>query len=170
MDLVGDIVRTLAYECRKQCENCAYTAVSFTIWLRCLRLVWLASVVAPVVFGALAVWKLLAETAPGLGAVFALLATVIPPSYRAAKGDEAIKNCKRMAGEFTNLRDEFERAATVWSLKPFPEFEKEATKLFDRMDKARGVGLTPPEFCFLLARRKLNKGHYSHDGVPGPKD
>jgi len=46
------------------------------------------------------------------GAAFlTLLATAIPPAYRASKLDSAIDDYTLLAGEFTNLRDRFRQAA-----------------------------------------------------------
>ena len=162
---MNDITPTQALidECQRQSENSAYTSTSFIIWLRCLRWVRATCLVAPVVFGALATWKIVAQTSPVWAAVFALLATVIPPAYRASKVDKAIEDYETLAGEFTNLRDRFRQAATIASQRPFPEFQAEASPYLDRLEKARRRALAPPEWCFWLARRKHNAGHYQHD-------
>jgi len=118
--------------------------------------------VAPVVFGAVATWKIL-DTSPMWAAVFTLLATVIPPAYRASRTDAAIDDYTLLAGEFTNLRDRFRQAALISSAKNFPEFEADTKPLIARMDKARARTLTPPEWCFKLARWKIEKGDYDHD-------
>ena len=150
-------------ECHRQSENCAYTSTTFTIWLRCLRSIRVFCLTAPVIFGALATWKVVAQSSPTWGAVFLLLTTVIPPAYRASKTDAAIEEFTTLTGEFTNLRDRFRQAALISSHKPFPEFEMETKPLIDRMEKARHRALTPPEWCFRCARHKHNAGHYRHD-------
>jgi len=155
--------QALIEECQRQSENCAYTSTSFIIWLRCLRWVRATCHVAPVVFGALATWNVVAQTSPVWAAVCALLATAIPPAYRASKVDKAIDDYETLAGEFTNLRDRFRQAATIASRQPFPEFQAEANPYLDRLEKARRRALAPPEWCFWLARRKLKAGHYQHD-------
>jgi hypothetical protein len=154
--------KALLDECHRQSENCGYTATTFTIWLRVLRGVRVFCVVAPVVFGALATWKLLADS-PAWSAVFVLLATVIPPAYRASTVEASINDYSLLAGEMTNLRDRFRQAATIDAHKPFSEFEAAADPLFDRLEKARNRALTPPEWCFKLARRKHKAGHYAYD-------
>jgi hypothetical protein len=146
----------------RQSETCAYTATSFIIWLRVLRGIRVFCVVAPIVFGALATWKLLADSV-ALSATFMLLTTVIPPAYRASKVDAAINDYTVLAGEMTNLRDRFRQAATIDALKPFTEFEAAAKPLLGRLEKARARALTPPEWCFKLARWKHKQGHYVHD-------
>lgn len=150
-------------ECERQSENCGYTATSFIIWLRLLRWIRTACLVAPIIFGAIATWKIVAQSAPTWTAVFALLATVIPPVYRAAKLDQAITDYEALAGEFTNLRDRFRQLATIASQQPFPEFEAEAKPIFSRLEKARGRVLAPPDWTFRLAQRKHKAGHYRHD-------
>jgi hypothetical protein len=149
-------------ECHRQSENCGYTATNFTIWLRWLRGIRAAFVVTPVIFGALATWKLL-ESSPGLAAVFTLLATVIPPAHRALGVDEAIEAYTVMAGEFSNLRDRFRQAALISSHMPFPEFLSDAQPLIARLEKARERTLTPPQMFFKMARREHKAGHYRHD-------
>ncbi len=44
------------------------------------------------------------------------------------------------------------------------EFEAEARKLFRAMNEVRKPSLTPPEFFFKFARRKIKAGDYQHDG------
>ncbi len=63
----------------------------------------------------------------------------------------------------TNLRDSFRQAALVSSKKPFEEFEAEVAKLRARLDKVRGLGLTPPDVYFKLAQRKVSAGDYTFD-------
>lgn len=155
--------QALIDECQRQSENCGYTSTSFAIWLRCLRWIRRFFLTAPVVFGALATWKILVQTSPAWAAVFTLLATVLPATYHALKIDSAIARYRSLAGEFTNLRDRFRMAALIDSEKPFEEFEDNAKPLFDRLENARRPMLTPPEWCFWLARRKHKKGHYHHD-------
>jgi hypothetical protein len=157
------LTSSLKDECFRQSENCAYTSTSFIIWLRVLR--WTRTVfwVAPVVCGAIATAKIVAQTSPISAAVFSLLATVIPLAYRATQIDHVIEDYELLAGEFTNLRDRFRQAATVSSQKPFPEFEAEVKPLIDRLEKARHRSLAPPEWCFLLARRKHKANHYQHN-------
>jgi hypothetical protein len=150
-------------ECQRQYENCSYTSTAFMIWLRILRWIRVFCQTAPVIFGALATWKVVAQNSPIWGAVFTLLATAIPPAYRASKTDVAIEEYMVLTGEFTNLRDRFRQAALISSHKPFAEFEGETRPLFDRMEKARRRALTPPEWCFKSARSKHKAGHYVHD-------
>jgi hypothetical protein len=154
--------QALIDECHRQSENCRDTAVSFTIWLRTMRWIRTFCLVAPIVFGALATWQVLTGF-PVLAAVFTLLATVIPPAYRASRYDTEIEDYKSLAGEFTNLRDRFRQAALISSKKSFAEFEADARPLIERLEKARARTLTPPEWSFKLARRKIEAGDYTHD-------
>lgn len=157
-----DRTEALKDECNRQAENCGYTATSFTVWLRCLRWLRTLCLIAPVIFGALATWKMLAQS-PGLAAVFTLLATVIPPTYKGSRLDESIKDYELMAGEFTNIRDRFRQAALVYSHLPFDEFEAKVEPLFARLEKARNRTLAPPQWSFERARKLHQKGRYRHD-------
>ncbi|MGY4176780.1 hypothetical protein ACVIHH_002071 [Bradyrhizobium sp. USDA 4518] len=156
-------IAALKGECLNQFQNCGYTALTFTVWLRVLRWVKLFSLLAPVVLGALATWNIVGESMPAAAAVCAFLAVLIPPTFQAAKLDASIKQYTTMAGEFTNLRDRFRLTAEYGSLKPFDEFEAAFNSLHARLEKARARTLTPPHICFLIARRQWQKGHYKPD-------
>jgi hypothetical protein len=132
-----DPTQALRDECHRQSENCGYTATTFIIWLRCLRWARTCCLVAPVIFGAVATWKMLAQTSPIWAAVFTLLAPAIPPAYRASKTDGEIQECANLAGEFTNLRDRFRQAGMISSQKQFAEFEADTKPLLDRLEIAR---------------------------------
>jgi hypothetical protein len=116
----------------------------------------------PVVFGALATWKAL-EQSSIWAAVFTLLATVIPPTYRGSRLDEAIKDYETMSGEFTNIRGRFRQAALVHSQKPYPDFEAITNPLISRLEKARARSLAPPQWCSRRAQKQIKAGHYAHD-------
>lgn len=148
----GDPKAALIDECNRQSENCAYSATTFIIWLRVLRIIRLICVVAPIIFGAFAAWKVMAAS-PTWVATLVLLATAIPPAYRASGTDKAITDYSTLAGEMTNLRDRFRHAATIDAHKSFAEFDAATKPLLDRLEKARAVSLTPPEWCFRSARK-----------------
>jgi hypothetical protein len=72
----GDPQAALIHECNRQSENCAYTASTFIIWLRVLRIIRVICVIAPIIFGAFAAWKVMADS-PGWAATWVVLATAI---------------------------------------------------------------------------------------------
>jgi hypothetical protein len=160
---VSDATAEIVHECHRQSENCSYTSAAFTIWLRCLCTIRTFCTLLPIVFGALATWKIVAENSPTSAAVFVFLASIIPPAYRASRVEGAINDYTALAGEFTNLRDRFRYAALVISQKGLSELEAESKLLLDRLEKARGRMLVPPDWCFKRARRKHRAGHYEHD-------
>ena len=153
----------LKEECLNQFQNCGYTALTFTIWLRFLRWLRVFSWTAPVILGAVATWTIVGESIPWLAATCAFVAVLIPPTFQAAKLDSSIKQYAMMAGEFTNLRDRFRLTAEYGSLKPFGEFETAFNALHARLEKARARTLTPPHVCFLIARGQWQKGYYKLD-------
>jgi hypothetical protein len=157
-----EVTQQWVHEARRQEENCSYTAVAFTIYLRRVRWHQGFCAIAPIVFGALATWRFL-EGEPVVGAVCTLLATVIPPVCRAWRLDKRIDDYSVMAGEFTNLRDRFRQAALVTSKRSLAELDTEMRALMDRLEKARSHPLTPPDRCFRSARKKIKAGHYDHD-------
>jgi hypothetical protein len=164
-----DPKQALIDECQRQYENCNYTAVSFIIWLKVLRSIRTVLVVAPIAFGALATWKLLADNSAWAAAVFTLLTTAIPPAYRASRLDASIDDYTQLAGEFTNLRDRFRQAAWISSHKAFADFEADAKPLIARLEKARSRALTPPNWCFKRAQRTIKADNYTHDYDLNPK-
>jgi hypothetical protein len=96
-----------------------------------LRIIRVICVIAPIIFGAFAAWKVMADS-PGWAATWVVLATAIPPAYRASGTDKAITDYTRLAGEMTNLRDRFRHAATIDSYKSFAEFDAATKPLLDR--------------------------------------
>jgi hypothetical protein len=156
------LVEALTDECERQFENCRDTAVSFIVWLKVLRWTRIFFVVAPIVFGALATWKLLAD-GTGWAAVFTLLATVLPPVFKAINLEDTIKDYEKLAGEFMNLRERFRQAKLIGSQKPIAEFEAEVHALMARMEKARTRVLAPPNWSFKRARQQIESGTYTHD-------
>lgn len=160
---MNPIAQALLEECNREAENCQYTSLSFTIWLRRLRGRRTASMILPVVFGCLATAQIVTHYMPAMAAVFTLLATAIPLVYRASKTDKTIAQFTRLAGEFTNLRDRFRQLGEVGIHKEVAVFETEFRVLMARMDKARKNAGTPPEWCFEEARKKIKAGHMHHD-------
>lgn len=158
----------LAKKCQELADNtCLYTSTSLFMWLRCLRVLQVAFLILPIIFGSLATWEILTkaqhEGVQFFAAVCAFIAGVIPAIYGVLKLDEHIISTSRLAGEFKNLQDRFDIAAKVGSLKPFEEFEKEANALLERLELARSESYTAPEFFFNRARKKIGKGHYKPD-------
>lgn len=160
--MTDKLVAELVDECERQFENCRDTAVSFVVALKVLRWTRIFFVVAPIVFGALATWKLLADSTVW-AAVFTLLATVLPPVSKSINIEDTIKDYEKLAGEFMNLRDRFRQAKLIGSQKPVAEFEAHVMTLMDRMEKARTRVLTPPNWSFKIARKLITSGAYTHD-------
>ena len=159
------IVAPLVDECCNEEDNCLYTSTSFYIWLRWLKGFRAALWVGAAVGSGLAASHILrGDPAFRVTMAFAALAGVLLPAVgRALHLDATIQDYTVAAGRFKNLQVEFRRAAQAWSLKPFPQFEDETRRLFKAMAEARKPSLTPPEIIFRLARRKIQKRHYSFD-------
>lgn len=160
-------VRTaLIAECEGEEENCLYTSTSFFIWLRMLKIT-RASLWALGAIGSVAAAKSILgaeHNYPIVMAGLALAGVLLPGLIKAVRLDSAIKDYAAAAARFKNLQGEFRRAAKVWSSKPFPEFESEARKSIKAMNEARQPSLTPPEWCFRLAQKKVKRGDYAKDG------
>lgn len=155
----------LVAECAREEENALYTSTIFFIWLRFLKGVRAALWVLAVLGSTLAASHIL-RGAPNMKLIMAtaaLAGVLLPGIVRVLRLDTAIRDYAEAAGKLKNLQAEFRRARLVWSAKPFAEFEAEAKKLFKAMNDVRKPSLTPPEFCFWLAQRKIKAGHYEHD-------
>jgi hypothetical protein len=159
------ITARLIGECRREEENCLYTSTFFFIWLRWLKAFRAALWAGAAVGSGLAASHILrGDPAFRVTMAFAALAGVLLPAVgRALHLDTSIQDYTIAAARFKNLQGEFRRAAQVWSLKPFAQFDDEARRLFKAMAEARKPSLTPPEIIFWMARRKIRKGHYSYD-------
>jgi hypothetical protein len=159
------ITARLIAECRREEENCLYTSTAFFIWLRWVKafraVLWVGAAVGS---GLAASHILRGDPAYTVTMAFAALAGILLPAVgRALHLDSTIQDYKLAAARIKNLQGELRRAAQVWSLKPFSQFDHEGERLFKAMAEARKPSLTPPEIIFRLARRKIKKGHYSYD-------
>lgn len=164
----GDLTaarEALTNECREQSRNTLYTSTSFFIWLRYLKVARAVLWVLAAASGALAASTVLTarEGMEIVVAGLALLAVILPGAIQALNLDDAIEDYASRAGEFKNAEGALRRAAEVWSKKPFREFEKEARAALLQLDEARKGSLTPPEWCFRAAQRKVKSGDYDPD-------
>jgi type II secretory pathway component PulL len=160
---VSDATQALKKTCEERADDCAYTSTTFLIWLRWLRIIQGVLLVAPVVSGAFATWKILAQTSLIWAAIAALITTIIPPAYKALRIEDKIKDYNTRSGEFTNLRDRFRYLARVTSHQSFEMFDADTKQIMKRLEAARSNPLTPPEWCFRAAQRKHKAGHYTYD-------
>lgn len=157
----------LAQECKRLSESCLYTSTSFFIWLKYLRLMRLIFVVVPLILGSIASWKLLTtssvESVKLVTAVCSFFAGLLPSIYSALKLDQNLEMVARLAAQFKNLQDGFRMLALVSARKAFSEFETEFKQMFGRLEEARLPSLTPPEWVFKMAQKKVKSGDYSFD-------
>jgi hypothetical protein len=159
---------SLIAECEREEESCLYTSTSFFIWLRMLKHIRTALWVGGAVGSIGAASSILRgdQGHPIIMAGLALAGVLMPGLIKAVRLDSAIKDYATTAATFKNLQGDFRRAAKVWSNKPFPEFEAEARKIIKAMNEARKPSLTPPEWCFRQAQKKVKRGDYNRDEPP----
>lgn len=157
--------KALQTECSEQSRNALYTSTSFYIWLRCLKLirtgVWILAVVASGAAASTAISKL--EGLESLVAGLALLGVILPGTIKATKLEETISQYEKAAAKFKHAENSLRRAADVWSNKAYAEFEVEAKRALAELDSARKSSLTPPEWCFKSAQKKVQSGDYDPD-------
>ncbi len=168
----GDLTeahKALIKECREQSRNALYTSTSFFIWLRCLKIIRAALWIIAAACGAVAASTVLSryENLELLIAGLALLGVILPGVMKAVKLDETIDAYNDAAPNFKNVQGVLRRAADIWSHKPWNEFEKEAREALATLDRARECALTPPEWCFKAAQRKVQSGDYDPDPIGG---
>lgn len=149
-------------ECLRQEESCLYTSTTLYIWLRRVRLQKQIFVAAPIIIGGVASISVLKNWIPDWSvAVLASLASLFPAVYDALKIETSVAEISRSASEFKSLQDRFRRVAKITVLTDVNLAEQSLSELTDRMDIARSMSITPPEWAFEDARRKIGRGHYS---------
>lgn len=157
----------LKRECLEQSRNALYTSTTFYIWLRLLKFLRAALWGAAVAAGAVAASTALSKQ-PGLELVvagLALLGAILPGVIKAVKLDETISAYDAAAAHYKIAEGALRRAAVIWSHKPSTEFEEEARKALADLDKVRAASLTPPEWCFRAAQKKVKSGDYDPDEI-----
>jgi hypothetical protein len=149
-------------ECRRQEESCLYTSTTLYIWLRRVRLHKQIFVGAPIIIGGVAGIALLKAALPDwIMALMAFFASLFPALADGLKIETSVDEITRLAADFKALQDRFRRAATITALTDVNTAEQTLAELMDRMDVARSTSITPPEWAFEEARRKVGAGHYS---------
>lgn len=163
-DLIG-AHSALVRECTEQSRNTLYTSTTFFIWLRWLKALRAILWVLAVVCASAAASTAIAEK-EGLAVVvagLALLGVILPAAIKALKLDDAILAYEDSAAKFKIAESDLRRVANVWSHKAYNEFESEARRAFDNLEIAWESSLTPPEWCFRLAQKKIQSGDYDPD-------
>lgn len=153
----------LTKQCAQHRERCVYTSTTLFIWVRTLRLLRIAFVVLPILFGAFAGWDIL-KAEPSfrmLTACLALLAGLVPAIYAALKLDDHLPTAARLSGEYKNLEIVFGDLEKVGKHKPFEDFEKDYLAARARLEAANAEAYTAPEWCFRAAQKKIKGGHYT---------
>lgn len=149
-------------ECRRQEESCLYTSTTLYIWLQRVRLQRQIFVAAPIIIGGVAGIAILKDLLPDwVVAVLAFLASLFPALADGLKIETSVDEITRLAADFKALQDRFRRTANITALSDVDTAEQTLAELMDRMDVARSSSITPPEWAFEGARRKINAGHYS---------
>lgn len=166
----GDVISAhaaLVKECEEQSRNSLYTSTSFFIWLRCLKafraIIWVLAVVCASAAASTAISE--KEGLAAIVAGLALLGVILPAAIKALKLDDTIAEYELVAASFKKSEGDLRRAAKVWSYKEFAEFEAISRSTFADLDEARKHSLTPPEWCFQAAQKKVQSGDYDPDKV-----
>lgn len=160
-DLIEQRRREIVAEARRQEESCLYTSTSLFVWLRRVRLQKQVFVAAPIVIGGLAGLSILQDWFYGaIAAVLAFTASLFPALADALKVETSVDQAAKLAAEFKALQDRFRRLANITALGDVDMAEETLAELMDRMDMARSVSITPPEWAFKEAQKKVEIGDY----------
>jgi hypothetical protein len=152
----------LIAECRRQEESCLYTSTTLYIWLRRVRRQKQIFIAAPIIIGGIAGLAILKQWLPDwFMAVLAFLASLFPALADGLKIETSVDEISRIAADFKALQDRFRRTASITALSDIETAEQTLAELMDRMDLARSNSITPPEWAFEEARRKIHAGHYN---------
>lgn len=155
----------LTKQCADESRNTLYTSTSFYIYLRSLRR-WRAGLwVGAGISSTIAASAVVAEFSlnPVLVAGLTLAGVILPGIVKAINLDGEIEAFEKQAAAFKKAEAHLDRAAKVWSKKSAEEFEKEARSAQELLDTARSVSLTPPEWAFKAAQKKIQSGDYDPD-------
>jgi len=158
-------------ECHRQAEACLYTSTTLYVWLRRVRLQKQIFIAAPIIIGGIAGLAILKQSLPDwFMAVLVFLASLFPALADGLKIETSVDEITRLAADFKALQDRFRRAANITALSDVETAEQTLAELMDRMDVARSSSITPPEWAFEEARRKIDAGHYNFavDALPTP--
>lgn len=149
-------------ECRRQEESCLYTSTTLYIWLRRVRLQKQLFIAAPIIIGGIAGLAILKQWLPDwFMALLAFLASLFPALADGLKIETSVDEIAHLAADFKALQDRFRRAASITALSDIDGAEQTLAELMDRMDLARSNSITPPEWAFEKAQRKIDAGHYN---------
>lgn len=157
------IRNALIKECSEQARSTLYTSTSFFIWLRTLKrirgILWTVAAICSIATTSFILLGLLAECKTALAGI-SLIGAMLAGIIKAVKLDETITAYEQSAARLKNVEGALRRSAEVWSHKNSLDFEAEARSALKELDDARLPSLTPPEWCFRCARRKIRSGHY----------
>lgn len=154
-------------ECKRQEESCLYTSTALYSWQKEVRVLRVAFIVLPIIFGSIATARILVRdpTYDWLVAASAFTAGLFPAVFKALDLDASLKTIGDSANRFKILQDRFRQASLISATKSVDELENEFKVLMARMDDARSENPTVPDRHFKRAQKKIKSGHYDFDNV-----
>lgn len=150
-------------ECGNQQENCIYSAVSLSVWLRTIRRRKSFFIITPIILGGIASLSILNNSESAwLSPVLALIAGFFPAMIEGLKVDTHIEQIARLSAQFRTLRDEFRQVRNLTA--PFDELAalNEIKSLMARLEEVRSSPVSAPEWAFEIARHKIMRGDYTN--------
>jgi hypothetical protein len=157
---VNEAQAALTHELGLQEQTCTYSAETFGLWHRFLRALRAICLAGQVIFGVLALWRILSHDTGVYAIVFTALAAAISPLLSALRLSDQVAAAKAGAAEFAALRDRFRRAASVSSHRPKEELDRIVEPLFIRMERARAETTPPPELFYSMGLGRVRRGRF----------
>lgn len=151
----------LIKESRRQLESCLYTSTTLFIWLKFVRWANRIFIIIPIILGGISTWSILQNDSHKLfTASCALLAGLFPAISNALGFKFSLDEIAILAADFKNLQDRFRQVSEIDSPADFEVFSQKFENLMQKLEEVRKKSITPPEWCFKMARRKIQAGHY----------
>lgn len=157
-----DEIQAIIDECDRQSENCLYTSTSLFIWLRDLRWQKRMFIVAQVIFSVCAASFAVAGNALLAGA-FGATAGLFPIVWDALKMDAHENLVQHHASLFVELRDRFRQIRNIEVTRGIETFKRTFEDALSDLAAARKASITAPEKYFVMAKDKIENGHYDNE-------
>jgi hypothetical protein len=146
-------------------NNCVWSYVSMLAWLRALRAAKILMLIFPAVFGGLASWySLHLPQNTSVVAALAALAGFFPILFVALGLDERIAYYRTLAGRYRLIHALFQNISCTAARYETQTLEKEYDRAFADYCRVREEAHTVPRWCFVHAKKVIEKGEYGLTG------
>lgn len=146
-------------------ESALYMSTMLYIWLRFLRVARIVGITIGVLAGGFASWSILERSDDAamrtVSATCALVAGLVPSLMAAWRLDDSLEACSRSASLWKNAEIRLRQMSLIDAGASEDRLHAVLKQESDALAALREESLTPPEWCFRVARRKIKAGDYS---------